>query len=206
MANISWEKIRESRSLAARILKPLHRYPVIKDSRELLFRYAKSDAALLDVGANDRNLERTLARNNKKLNYFSCDIDRSLRHDYYDLGQIDRTFDIACLFDVIEHVPPPDAFDMLEKINALLNPGGMLMVSTPNVDHPTRFWRDCTHITPFRYDELAGFLIAAGFSNIEIWRVCRMRWQERLRLIFAAPTLRLLGVDYCPSIVVVGRK
>lgn len=201
---IGWERIREARERAGRALRPLHRYPVVGDSRQVLVQQVKEGDAILDIGANDRNVERYLAAHAVPVQYFSCDIDRSLHHDYHDLGDIDRSFDVACMFDVIEHVSPRTAMDMINSAFTLLRPGGRLLVSTPNVDHPTRFWRDSTHITPFRYDELAGFMIAAGFEDIRIMRIARLRWQDRIRRIWAAPVLRLLRIDYAPSILAIG--
>lgn len=40
----------------------------------------------------------------------------------------DGTFDLACAFDVLEHVPP-DAF--LAEIHRLMRPGGLLLLSVP---------------------------------------------------------------------------
>lgn len=203
---IDWQKIKVARECAARSLKPLHKTPLIHDSRDFLLKKTADGSSLLDVGANDRNLEKAIQRSARKIDYFSCDIDRSLPHDYYDLSTVDRQFEVICLFDVIEHLHPEIAMNVLEQIFRLLVPGGLVYVTTPNVDHPTRFWRDCTHITPFRYDELAGFVSAAQFDDVEVWRIARYKWQDRLRHVLARPVLRLLGIDFAPSILVVGKK
>lgn len=204
MTGMEWEKVKHFREAAARKLKPLHRYPVVPDSRQMLLDRAPSSGSLLDVGANDRNVERYLKSRGATLKYYSCDVDRSLPHDFYDLDEVTINFDQSSLFDVIEHVSPEVAMDILKKIHGHLKPGGQLFVTTPNVDHPTRFWRDCTHITPFRFDELAGFLMAAGFEDIEIYRVARLKWQDRLRRLWAGPMLRLLGADFAPTILLIG--
>lgn len=206
MTDIPWQEVHAARAQAARTLKPLHRCPLVADSRQVLLRELVPGASLLDVGANDRNVERYLRGKGADVRYFSCDIDRTLSHDYYGLDEVDRRFDAACLFDVIEHVSPTQALSMLAGIHRLLEPGGRVLVTTPNVDHPTRFWRDATHITPFRYDELAGFLIAAGFTDVRILRVARLKWQDRLRRLWAAPVLRLLGIDFAPSILALARR
>ena len=190
MSGLDWEQVKRGREMAGRRLLPLHRIPMIRDSRMLLLQLAREGDRLLDVGANDRNVGRFLKDRQPHIHYFSFDIDRSLPHDYYALDAIDKQFELSCLFDVIEHLPP----------------GGQLLITTPNVDHPVRFWRDCTHVTPFRYDELAGFLTAAGYDDVRIWRVGRMKWQDRLRRIWAAPVLRLLGIDYAPTILAIGRN
>jgi len=43
-----------------------------------------------------------------------------------------KSFDVITLFDVIEHIPDPK--NMLKKINKLLKPGGILAITTPNID------------------------------------------------------------------------
>jgi SAM-dependent methyltransferase len=206
MTSTDWESIRNARETAARTLKPLRRYPVVPDSRRVLLRNLREGDLVLDVGANDRNVERYLQAHNAPARYFSCDVDRTLHHDYYSLDDVDQTFDVVCLFDVIEHLPVPVARDMVKQLLGLVRPGGQIYITTPNVDHPTRFWRDCTHITPFRYDELAGVLIAAGFADIQVLRIARLKWQDRLRYVLAAPTLRLLGIDFAPSILLIGTR
>ncbi len=52
--------------------------------------------------------------------------------DIHGLGDKPDLFDIITMFDVIEHVPDPSA-DMA-TIYARLKPGGLFLVSTPNID------------------------------------------------------------------------
>lgn len=47
----------------------------------------------------------------------------------------DETFDMVCLFEVIEHVKDPDA--VVAEIKRVLKPGGKLLVSTPDFEAPT---------------------------------------------------------------------
>jgi SAM-dependent methyltransferase len=50
-----------------------------------------------------------------------------------DLSELpERGFDIITLFDVIEHIPNPVTF--MQSVSALLNPGGYVLVFTPNFD------------------------------------------------------------------------
>lgn len=51
--------------------------------------------------------------------------------DIHSLGGVEQ-FDVITMFDVIEHVPDPAA-DMA-AIYARLKPGGLFLVSTPNID------------------------------------------------------------------------
>jgi 2-polyprenyl-3-methyl-5-hydroxy-6-metoxy-1,4-benzoquinol methylase len=48
-----------------------------------------------------------------------------------DAAYSDASFDVVCLWDVLEHVPGVDAF--LGEIRRILKPGGLLAVQSPNI-------------------------------------------------------------------------
>ncbi len=50
---------------------------------------------------------------------------------------INARFDVMSFFDVLEHIPHPG--QVLERAHQLINPGGCLAVSMPNVD--SQAWR-----------------------------------------------------------------
>lgn len=59
-------------------------------------------------------------------------IDQVWEGDFLSLT-IDEKFDCISVLDVIEHFPAPRLF--LEKVKTLLNPGGKVLFSVPNVGH-----------------------------------------------------------------------
>jgi 2-polyprenyl-3-methyl-5-hydroxy-6-metoxy-1,4-benzoquinol methylase len=81
------------------------------------------------------------------------------------------TFDVAVMFDVIEHLFDPRA--VLEATRVALRPGGILVVATPNFDALSRFvlGPDWAVLSPlehtYYYTErtLAAMLTACGFSR-----------------------------------------
>jgi len=81
-----------------------------------------------------------------------------------------ETFDVAVMFDVIEHLFEPRA--VLEATRRALKPGGILVVSTPNVNALSRFVLgvDWAVLSPlehtYYYSErtLAAMLKACGFG------------------------------------------
>ena len=85
------------------------------------------------------------------------------RVDYYD---------VITLSHVIEHVHEPDA--LLKKTYALLKPGGMLWLSTPNIDSALsriykENWRGLEpprHLVLFNYSSLLSILKNNKFNNI----------------------------------------
>jgi len=52
------------------------------------------------------------------------------------IGQSERRFDVVTAFDIIEHTYDPARF--LREIKAILEPGGLLVVSTPDTGHALR--------------------------------------------------------------------
>lgn len=48
-----------------------------------------------------------------------------------DAGFEDASFDVVCLWDVLEHVPEIDTF--LEHIHRMLAPGGVIAIQSPNI-------------------------------------------------------------------------
>lgn len=206
MSYTEWNEILKGRKIAGQNLPHLMSLPVVKSARELLPEVLKKGSSVLDIGANDRNLKRFLAKKGLDAEYLSLDADRTLKHDYHEFREIGRTFDAAAAFEVIEHMELPDAIECFRNVYTLLKNGGVFIVSTPNVCHPTVFWRDCTHITPFRYDELYGLLASTGFTDIKIYRCADLKVRDRLLSIYYRPLLRLMRMDFAPGIAAVARR
>ena len=111
------------------------------------------------------------------------------------------------LFEAIEHLTFEQGVRLLARVWDLLVPGGKLVLSTPNVAHPTHFYRDPTHLTPYSHEGIGGVLIALGY------RVDRMRriydapvFQKALRLLAASPIHRYFGIDFAHTLVVVASR
>ena len=162
--------------------------------------------ALLDVGASDRQLERKLASVASLVVYKSQDIDRGRPHDYYDTASISDLFDLVVSSEVIEHLDAATKISFVQELHRLVKPGGWVVLTTPNAQHPTVFWRDFTHVTPIHHLDLAGLLGRAGFTDVRIFRVSRMNWKKRLRAWWYSGLLRLVHCDYAQTILAAARK
>ncbi len=89
------------------------------------------------------------------------------------LGQAllpEKTFDVVTLYDLIEHLAHP--FSELKKIHKLLRPGGLVVISTPNVKNSffmKELWTGYItkgHIYFFSKKTLTQMLQRAGFKVI----------------------------------------
>lgn len=89
----------------------------------------------------------------------------------------ERDFDAITLWEVIEHLPDPVV--ELRKLYDLLRPGGLLMLSTPNVGHwlavrERELWHAyCppSHLVYFTRRTLTDLLATVGFERIEVRKV-----------------------------------
>lgn len=162
--------------------------------------------SVLDYGAGPRLLKEKLAPVIDKIDYFSFDIDRRTEQDYYELSEIKRDFDIVVCLEVIEHLDTRGKIDLVKDMTSLTKPGGKVMVTTPNAEHPTVFWRDFSHVAPIHHLDLAGLMARFGLVDIEIHRLARLTLKKRFQLIFYAPFLKFLHCDFAQSIMAVGKK
>lgn len=197
-----WNEIFKGRKKAFNLPNIL-KLPTVVGRMDVLRSVVKKGDSVLDMGANDRTLKKFFEREDIKVEYFSLDIDTTLEHDYYSLDSVDRKFDVITAFELVEHISVADLLALLHKFTGLLKAGGRIVVSTPNVCHPVHFWRDCTHITPLRYDELYGLLASAGFEDIMIYRSGKLKLKEKVWALIYRPLIKLLKMDFMPSIIVV---
>jgi SAM-dependent methyltransferase len=203
----SWSKLFEYRHQIH------HRYPeiwnlkILRKRFPLMVKTIQDNEKVLDIGASNRNLQERLKRHFPKLIYKSMDVDREQFHDFYGLEEIHESFDVIFLFEVIEHLSLEEGVRLLKKIYELLNEGGRLILTTPNVFNPSRFWRDATHRVAYCYDELGGLLLAQGFSIRAMYRTYNDVFHRYFFRVFVmAPVHRYLGIDFAKSILIVAEK
>lgn len=189
------------------------RYPEVWDLKivrkrlPFVLKYVKDGEIVLEIGAFDRSLEGRLKQSFPRILYKSLDIDPTYRHDYTSLEQVRETFDLVLLFEVIEHLDWKDGRDMVAKIFDVLNPGGRVIVTTPNVYTPGQYWKDASHLTPYHYEELGGLFLSQKFELLEI---CRMFSepvvQYATKVYLLRPLFHFLGIDFTKSIILAARR
>jgi SAM-dependent methyltransferase len=204
---ISWSKLFEYRDQIHRRYPEIWNLKILRKRFPLMLKTIKEGEKILDIGASNRNLQERLRRHFPKLIYKSMDIDREQFHDFYSLEEIQESFDVIFLFEVIEHLGLEEGVQLIKKIYNLLNEGGRLILTTPNVFNPSRFWRDATHKVAYCYDELSGLLLAQGFQIKGMYRTYSDAFHRYLFRIYVMASLhRYLGIDFAKSILVIAEK
>jgi 2-polyprenyl-3-methyl-5-hydroxy-6-metoxy-1,4-benzoquinol methylase len=80
------------------------------------------------------------------------------------------SFDFVSLIHIIEHMPPPDALDILDSVRQSLSESGRILIVTPNIRHPqvqVNFWLDITHVRPYPQALLTSMMSALGFPYFQ---------------------------------------
>ena len=90
------------------------------------------------------------------------------------LAKEPEKFDVVTAFDIIEHVQNPANF--LQEIREILQPGGILAISTPDTGHFLRYlmgskWpmlQPMQHTVLFSRQSIADLLQRCGFTDIQV--------------------------------------
>jgi len=206
-ALFSWSSFYAFRKEVRRIYPSVYDLQLKKKLLDVVTEELGENDLVLEVGASDRGFGKKLKCVFPMLTYKTMDIDTSLPHDYYSLADITETFDIIILAEVIEHLEFNEAILFLKRLNSLLNTNEKIILTTPNIHHPNRYWQDPDHKTPFSYEVLGGALLATGYN---INRICRIYndqfFRKLLKIYITACLYRHLNVDFATSVVAVARK
>ena len=205
--DFSWSRFYSCRKEIRKAYPSVYNLKIKKKILDVIVEELKEGNKILDVGAYNRDLNKKIIDKFPLVTYKTMDIDKAQPHNYYSLDEISESFDIIILSEVIEHLEFNEGISMLQKLFDLLNIGGKIIVSTPNIHHPNRYWWDHDHKTPYRYDEMGGLLLAAGFRIEKMFRTYNDQVFRRLFRMYVAIHLhRYLDIDFAKSIIVVAVK
>lgn len=203
-ASIPWSRLYAARCAIQRRYRRIWDVPIARRYSEVLFGLGRDGVAVLEIGAGTKGLAGRIARRWPQADYRSLDIDRTQQHDFHSLEEVTGEYDFVCMFDVLEHVRPEEAFRILSRSREVLRPGGMLCATTPNTYHPQTFLRDATHITPWCYDELGALATMAGFSVRDLYRLYHDDLAGRLvHRLLLYPVHKALEIDFARQIMIV---
>jgi 2-polyprenyl-3-methyl-5-hydroxy-6-metoxy-1,4-benzoquinol methylase len=204
---LDWNKIIYYREQIHKRFPKMWGLKLIKRPSWLLKKHLRPGMRILDVGASDKRMQKRVKNVCRDIPYKSMDAGRIISHDYHLLDEIDEQFDLIILFEVIEHLELEQGVELLSRLHKLLVNGGQLIISTPNIFNPGRFWIDATHKTAYSYEELGGIVLSQGFEVLGIYRCFNASVVKYLlRLTIFYPLHRILNVDFAKSVVVLANK
>jgi O-antigen chain-terminating methyltransferase len=110
---------------------------------------------------------------------------------------------------VIEHLQPADAVELLRESYRVLQPGGRLLLITPNakdIRTAERFWLDMTHVRPYPAKLLRFLLKREGFRSVRSFhdREPARNFLERMAKTFLR--MWFMGYMFTGDLVVVADK
>ena len=107
--------------------------------------------SLVDIGCGDGRFLREFCRQHPGKETLGVDYsDRAIRlasamnpkipYECRDIRSdpMDRSFDVATLIEVLEHIPPSDVSEFLESVSEMLCPGGHLVLTVPHTNKPVQ--------------------------------------------------------------------
>jgi len=203
----SWSELLGHRKKVKNLYPEIWDIPLVKKEMDRIMPHLREGIRILEIGAGDRRYEAKIKKVTSMVMYKSLDIDRKTHQDYYSIGDIEETFDFILMFEVIEHLTPGDAVEMFKKICTLLRKGGTLLLSTPNLYHPNRYFQDITHKTPFRYEDLGAIMLMAGFNTINFHRMYNDAFLRRsFRTLIGIHLHKYLELDFARTLLAEGKR
>jgi cyclopropane fatty-acyl-phospholipid synthase-like methyltransferase len=202
--DISWSELDEARRAIRRRWPSIWRLPRIARSTRHAAARIRSGDRVLDVGSSRGRFGTRLAPG---VRYRTLDVDPRVEVDYRSLDEVEAgAVDVVVCFEMLEHLSLDEAGATAAGIARVLRPGGRLFLSTPNIHHPWSYLRSATHVTPFSYDELGGFLTVHGLIVEALFRCHHDSLLKGLLRRLAFPAYRVAGIDYAKSILAVAHR
>lgn len=180
---------------------------IIRKRLPFILEYLEDGEAVLDIGAFNRELGSRIRKYYPTIIYESLDIDPSYQHDYSSFEEVKEKFDMVLLFDVIEHLDCERGREMVGKIFEILEPGGRVILTNPNVYTPSRYWKDVSHTTPYHHEELGPVFLSQRFESTELFRLLNTPFlQYVMKVYLFSPFFCFITLDFTNSILLLTRK
>lgn len=154
------------------------RVKVWKAIAEYLGQYIPQNATVLDLGAGYCDFINQVSCKNK----IAIDINQTSK-EYADKGvlfinksildvseaELSNKVDVVFASNFLEHFSVPENIEILNKIKAILNDNGKLILLQPNYYYAYRnYWDDYTHKTAFTHASLSDLVSEVGFKVINV--------------------------------------
>jgi len=200
-------------------------------------RYGRAEARLLEIGSGMGHLvgqlEDTFETHGIDVNHWAVVKSREVARksslqtaSAQELPFIDRSFNVVIIKHIVEHLPDPQK--AIQEISRVTEPGGILILATPNLDSLLKPWKgdawigyqDPTHIALKHPAEWLELIKSADFSPLKIfadgfWDVPYIRFvpKQIQKLFFGSlgGFQAITGFIFLPrrwgeSIIVIARK
>ncbi|ODS40533.1 MAG: hypothetical protein A7315_02550 [Candidatus Altiarchaeales archaeon WOR_SM1_79] len=180
--------------------------PIIKGPYEKIAETYKG-GMVLDVGAGkEKPVQKCL--NLPDDLYFSLDDDPCGKFNYNSVEEIpeNELFSLITANQFFEHITLQDSINLICNLSKHLEKNGYFVSTVPNIQHPIRQRSNITHITPWEYKALYMLYKYAGLNVIEISRYSKRHPHGIIEKILAKYINRIYRIDWCDSILIVGRK
>ena len=181
------------------------------DIEWVYFDAVRNASSLLDVGAGDLRIMRKIQAAGYAGEYHTQDVGSEGTYTYRDLRDVSRKYGAILCLDVLEHLPMQEGLGMLRAMIALLEPGGALVIQTPNAAYipDPRSW-DMTHLHVYNAGDLWAYLVCEGLETA-VYRVA-LRDPSPNPLLAARLFItdyvkkKILGCDFANNIAAVARR
>ena len=149
-------------------------------------RYGRRGARLLEIGSGMGHLvgqlEDSFETYGMDLNHWAVKQSQSVIHktqlqtaSAQELPYRDGAFNVVIIKHIVEHLPDPQK--AIQEIGRVTEPGGMLILATPNLDSLLKPWKgekwigyqDPTHSSLKRPAEWLGMIRSAGFQPVKFF-------------------------------------
>jgi hypothetical protein len=181
------------------------------DIERVYFEAVKPAQRLLDVGAGDLRIRQKLLVAGYTGEYHTQDIGGEHEYTYSSLDEVDDGYDAVLCLDVVEHLPLGEGLKLIGRLVELLNPGGSLVIQTPNarcIRSPLAW--DMSHLHMYNLPDLWAYLRGMGLDarGYRVWftgpRFSPAGWLRATAARFVIT--QLLGCDYADNVAIVARK
>jgi len=204
--NINYGKWHEISMSLERKFGNLQTLKMIENHEKIIWEYIQKAKKVLDLGAGSTKPLKGIVKGI----YKSLDNDPTVSHDFSYIDQINETFDAIISNQFFEHLTFEEGISYFEKLGKLLEPGGILAITIPNIEHPTVWHNNWDHKAYWGYWDI-GTLMELNYIEVIDAARYRKRPQEIYELTDEERRTvnliaKIFSMDYCRFVLIVGRK